>query len=218
MDYEKKYKDALARMELCVRIGFKITPEYIFPELAESEDERIRKWIASYIHHGVFTEDEHPMALKAVEWLEKQKVIAAIPDELVECYKNLCERGNRGVASLIDAINGFYGRKFAPKFRVGDVMRAKQEAAHEYERGYYDDCYAAKIASYHGFIAGSDWKEQQMLEDGIDCEVKIDAGGYPYIERAIELYDYEKDEPLAKKGDKYKLVLLKVTEDEAGRI
>ncbi len=66
--------------------------------------------------------------------------------------------------------------------------------------------------------AGAEWQKSQMLKDGIDCEVKIDAGGYPYIERTIELYDYEKDEPLAKRGDKYKLVLLKVTEDEAGRI
>lgn len=48
MDYEKEYKDAMARMELCVRIGLKITPEYIFPELAESEDERIRKFLLDY--------------------------------------------------------------------------------------------------------------------------------------------------------------------------
>ena len=47
--------------------------ESIFPELCESEDERIRKWIANYIHRGVFDEEEHPKALKAVEWLEKQK-------------------------------------------------------------------------------------------------------------------------------------------------
>lgn len=37
MNYEKKYKEAMDRMELCVRSGLKITPEYIFPELAESE-------------------------------------------------------------------------------------------------------------------------------------------------------------------------------------
>ena len=49
------------------------TLEFIFPELKESEDEKIIKWIASYIHMGVFDEDEHPKALKAVEWLEKQK-------------------------------------------------------------------------------------------------------------------------------------------------
>ena len=48
------------------------TLEFLFPELEESEDEKIRKWIASYIHRGVFNEEEHPKALKAIEWLEKQ--------------------------------------------------------------------------------------------------------------------------------------------------
>lgn len=47
--------------------------EFFAPELRESEDGRIIKWIANYIHAGVFTEDEHPMALKAIDWLEKQK-------------------------------------------------------------------------------------------------------------------------------------------------
>ena len=49
------------------------TYEYLIPELADSEDEKVRKWIASYIHRGVFNEEEHPMALKAIEYLEKQK-------------------------------------------------------------------------------------------------------------------------------------------------
>jgi len=48
MDYEKEYKDAMARMELCVRTGLKITPEYIFPEIADGEDERIRKIIVKH--------------------------------------------------------------------------------------------------------------------------------------------------------------------------
>lgn len=108
--------------------------------------------------------------------------------------------------------------KFMDEMRGREVhSEALEEAAEKYldgvfGKGKHEDFYVQL------FIAGAEWKEQQMLEDGIDCEVKIDAGGYPYIERTIELYDYEKDEPLAKKGDKYKLVLLKVTEDEAERI
>ena len=42
----------------------------------------------------------------------------------------------------------------------------------------------------------------------IEREVKVDAGGYPYIPQ-IELYDYEKDIPLAKAGDKVKLIIMK---------
>lgn len=72
------------------------------------------------------------------------------------------------------------------------------------------------IAKYFCEFGKKEMREQ-MLKDGIDCKVKIDAGGYPYIERAIELYDYDKDEPLAKMGDRYKLVVIKVEEDDKDR-
>lgn len=58
------------------RLAFEDARELIyqqFLELQESKDERIRKWIVNYIRHGVFNEEEYPMALKAIEWLEKQK-------------------------------------------------------------------------------------------------------------------------------------------------
>ena len=52
------------------------------------------------------------------------------------------------------------------------------------------------------------WQKEQMMAKAIDVEVKVDAGGYPYIPQ-MELYDYDKDIPLAKEGDKYKVVLIK---------
>ena len=70
--YEKKYKEAMDRMELCVRSGLKITPEYIFPELAESEDERMRKRL---ILNFSLLEEEEWGELKVKDictWLEKQ--------------------------------------------------------------------------------------------------------------------------------------------------
>ena len=58
------------------------------------------------------------------------------------------------------------------------------------------------------FKAGAKWKEQQMMSKAIVREVKVDAGGYPYID-ATELYDYDKDMSLAKEGDKVKVIILK---------
>ena len=55
---------------------------------------------------------------------------------------------------------------------------------------------------------GAKWKEQQLMAKAVDAIVHIDAGGYPFIPQ-IELYDYEKDIPLAKEGDKYKVILIK---------
>lgn len=60
-----------------------------------------------------------------------------------------------------------------------------------------------------GINTGKELMKQQLMTKAVDAVVKVDAGGYPYIDRTIELYDYDKDIPLAKKGDKYKLILIK---------
>lgn len=49
------------------------------------------------------------------------------------------------------------------------------------------------------YQAGAKWMAEQGWSRELD--VKEDAGGYPYIP-AIELYDYDKDTPTAKVGDK----------------
>ena len=58
------------------------------------------------------------------------------------------------------------------------------------------------------FKAGAKWDKQQMLKDAVERVVKVDAGGYPYIDNT-ELYDYTEDRPLAKAGDKVKIVVIK---------
>jgi hypothetical protein len=59
-----------------------------------------------------------------------------------------------------------------------------------------------------GFIDGAKWQKQQMMQDAIEREVKVDAGGYPYID-GTELYDYENEKPLATEGDKIKIIIIK---------
>lgn len=56
------------------------------------------------------------------------------------------------------------------------------------------------------FKAGANWQKEQMMENSVECTVHVDAGGYPYIGN-IELYDYENDKPLAKAGDKVKVII-----------
>ena len=50
--------------------------------------------------------------------------------------------------------------------------------------------------------------KQQMMANAVDATVHFDAGGYPYIPQ-MELYDYDKDESLAKEGDRVKVVVIK---------
>ena len=74
--YEKKYNEALERAQKVTRAGGDVAMEIvqsIFPELRESEDERIRKELVNFIlykaGHLLDEETEH----KFIAWLEKQK-------------------------------------------------------------------------------------------------------------------------------------------------
>ena len=54
----------------------------------------------------------------------------------------------------------------------------------------------------------TNWQKEQMMANATKVTVHIDAGGYPYIPQ-LELYDYNKDIPLAREGDRYKVILIK---------
>ena len=73
MDYKKAYEDALERARKFTIPDAVEALKYVFPELAESEDERIRKWIINFIEvrlngAGEFIDDYK----NAIAWLEKQ--------------------------------------------------------------------------------------------------------------------------------------------------
>ena len=87
------------------------------------------------------------------------------------------------------------------------VSEDLEEAANEYAKDYLFTPKPQRAPNIH-FINGANWQKEQMLTKAVEAVVKVDAGGYPYIPQ-IELYDYDKDVPLAKEGDKYKVVLIK---------
>ena len=77
MDYEKKYKEVLERAKdmMSYREIRREDMEYLFPELKESEDERIVKCLLNYFHHVRY----NGLDLKGTDvdevitWLEKQR-------------------------------------------------------------------------------------------------------------------------------------------------
>ena len=80
-NYEKKYKEALERArqkrEEYIRLDndnvVSKDIEFIFPELKESEDEKIRKWIITFIEVRLNEAGEFIDNYKnAIAWLEKQ--------------------------------------------------------------------------------------------------------------------------------------------------
>lgn len=93
MNYEKKYKEALKRAKNlrkdAIDMGENIRAkqcEIIFPELNESEDEKIRKGIKSILEHykeGGEVVCPYPFVSidKALAWLEKQGGITKLSEE-----------------------------------------------------------------------------------------------------------------------------------------
>lgn len=61
----------------------------------------------------------------------------------------------------------------------------------------------------HFFELGLKEKQENNVIGTFEREVKIDDAGYPYIDCDFEFYGYEPGIPLAKKGDKIKIVVAK---------
>ena len=89
------------------------------------------------------------------------------------------------------------------------VSEDLEEAAVDYgNRSTFTDVDPFNWILEIAFKDGACWQKQQMMKDAIERKVQIDAGGYPYINCSIELYDYDKDVPLAKAGDKVKVITI----------
>lgn len=66
------------------------------------------------------------------------------------------------------------------------------------------------VAFDEGCSLGRRLERQNMMKEAIEIKVKEDAGGFPVVPLdAIELYDYENDKPLAKAGDKVRVIVIK---------
>ena len=77
MDYEKKYKDALERGRKVLNNEDveRTTMEYLFPELKESKDVRIRKELKHYLEVTrcqTHSDEEYVNCNRFLAWLEKQ--------------------------------------------------------------------------------------------------------------------------------------------------
>ena len=76
MDYEKKYNEALERAKKFEEKYGGGYAEYIFTELAESEDEKIKKTIRQLLETAMDAHSNTSLAkpfIDALAWLEKQK-------------------------------------------------------------------------------------------------------------------------------------------------
>jgi len=88
--------------------------EYIFPELAESEDEKIRKWLIGLLSELQYhlCGDEREMGNKALAWVEKQ------------CEQKPFDYENANIQQKD------FAPKVEPKFKVGDWITDGEAVSH----------------------------------------------------------------------------------------
>lgn len=128
MNYEKKYKETLERAKECHTDGLSLHQpvkevlEHIFPELAESEDEKIRKCIAYIVKCFIWREGfEQITKDKCLAWLEKQKESTFLKNIQIGDKVTRNEDGILVNLSQLDRV-AKPADKVEPKFKKGDVV------------------------------------------------------------------------------------------------
>lgn len=139
--------------------------KYIFPELKESDDERIRGNIIATIHlyYGEPLEDE---AKEMIAWLEKQgEQKIKTPEESLgidsDTYNKIVDECIYGEQKPID--------KVEPKFKVGDwVVYCNDDV--DLITGIEENGYCINNSGYIPFICESDIRHW-TIQDAKDCDV-----------------------------------------------
>lgn len=180
MDYEKKYKNALNWIESIypsMSSEQQIEAEGVFPELAESEDERIRKWCISHFKAAFRVtknnaEYKEYLNNKVIPWLEKQ-------GEQKSIYTTIVETGNGGINAFITREIPTDGEqkpvdKIDPKFKVGDWLQYRSA-----------EPFLVEEITEQGYINGNsclpfEWENEIHLwniQDAKDGDVLVDICG-----------------------------------------
>lgn len=165
MDYEKKYKDLLDKAKKLHDENWdecKVCLESLFPELAESEDERIRKKLIKYFQDlkgGWFGNISHDDILA---WLEKQGRDKEINNfeilpGLYKCIRRMFDGTSEG--RLL--------------FEVGNIYKclSKHDRA-EFETSYGHSIYLVDPAVRKHFIP---FKKQEKLKWSEEDSLMIDS-------------------------------------------
>ena len=126
-----------------------------------------------------------------------------VSEDLIVATNNYCVNVRKGYPRVMDETD----RYICNAFKAGAKWQKEK-----FEKDCTDLCNgiatAKGVAVAMAYNKGMADAKEQMMKDATEVTVHIDAGGYPYIPQ-MELYDYEKDIPLAKRGDKYKVILIK---------
>lgn len=227
-DYKKKYEDALERAkkyynrELYAECNGSLV-EDIFPELKESEDERIRKEILQSIQDNMCVIHKD----KCISWLEKQDSIGKINEKLRQYREYLVEETERwhkkeedetlskiGKQDCIGHANAYVSaraefeeifdyeswlqKQGKPQVRTGIewVNTIDDACEHRYAEEYAHGEYCHEQSFRWGFQEGVDWLEKQGEQKPTD-KVEIST----FKDKLLELFQKFRWKGIQTNGD-----------------
>lgn len=157
-------------------------------------EKEIKTWIPAHIVGG----DEAP-------WKELKGVVIQWSEVVARHFYILGLKNNIPVTQItLDEL----AKEGEP------VSKGLEEAAEKFVYDWAGLSPTERRIAKRAYLAGAEWQKQQMLKDAWEREVKIDSGGYPYINITAELYDYEHDVPLAKEGELVKIIIVPDKEEQ----
>jgi len=180
MDYKQKYEQALEYMRKVyptLNGADKEDAEHYFPELKESEDEKIRKHLLRHFRNK--TKDEwNGMPIKnIIAWLEELDEPQKYPKDVIDNAISFLANRNNGMSeedakdivnAIITVLNPSYwpkqvekkpADKIKPRFKVGDTIVEKDPDECDYEtikdikngRYIFTDGYCMNIDEQEGW-------------------------------------------------------------------
>ena len=140
--------------------------------------------------------------------------------EMIQYFKRLYKAGAQWQEEKDKELLKEEGLVILPEEQFETMKRTLIKLSTEKEQPINDNMDEEIVKEWKKFLKDGDigfvevarhfanWQKQQIMKEAVEREVKVDAGGYPYID-ATELYDYDEDMPLAKAGDKVKIIVVK---------
>ena len=167
--YDKVLEKSKEFYILCKKCGAKDTVDFLedsFPELKESEDEKVRKAIIAIISN--YVDNSNTFKPKMLDWLEKQgKIVDYYEDRLDECA---CKYFNKGYKHALE-------KQGEQKPTCGDDKKLT-DVNHEYFSELLENNDSKDINDYAYQVAycmSHDWIEETATWDDVQKACKLGA-------------------------------------------
>jgi hypothetical protein len=187
MNYKEKLEEA-KRLYETANADQKYVLESLFPELAESEDERIRKALRERIirydpNNEILIKEEGISQRQFIAWLEKQgnankeywRGYREGKQEILYKYAELeKQEQNPQIATSTEAKEALYDKLDNHTYSFEDMYEASKQC---YDSKYNKDEYCHEQSFKWGFQEGAEWREQKTAwseEDDFNLQCCVD--------------------------------------------